>query len=79
MSIKELWLGFTTATTIAIPPAGAVRVKICSRGSTDLDAGPLDLEQRSSPFFVAPGCLPFKDDLQIKVSNAGRWQDLDPR
>lgn len=78
VSIEEFWLGGTTATTLAIPPAGAVGVEICSRGTTNLDSGPLDLEQGSSPFFIAPGCLPFKDDLQINVSNAERMAGSGP-
>ena len=63
VGIKELRLGLSTISTLAVPPPGAATVDEGSAGSTNFDAGARDGNQRSSPFFIAEGCRAFEDDL----------------
>lgn len=66
MSIEELGLGDTSIASFSIPPARAIAVQVCAAGTLDGDAGAGDLEEGAIPFFVAPGCFSFEDDL-VKI------------
>lgn len=63
MSVEEFGLGNTTVASLSIPPRGSVAVEVGASGSADLNTGTLDLEKRSRPFGVRPGCLALEDDL----------------
>jgi hypothetical protein len=66
--VEEFGLGFAAVASLGIPPAGAVGVELCARGAFDCYAVAFDLEEGAGPFFVAPGCGSFEDDLHTAVS-----------
>lgn len=64
VSSKEFWLRLAAVATLAIPPAGAIRVQNGTTGALDGDIIAFNLEQRARPLFVAPGGCSLKDNLQ---------------
>jgi hypothetical protein len=73
--VEELGFRFPAVAPLGIPPARTVRVKFCAGGAFDGDAVAFDgdavafdLEERAGPFFVAPGCGSFKNDLHTAVN-----------
>lgn len=48
MRVEELGLGHATVATLAVPPAGTVRVEVSTGGALDGDGRALDLKQRST-------------------------------
>lgn len=65
VSSKELWLRLAAIATLAIPPAGTIRVQNGTTGTLDSDIIAFNLEQRTRPLFIAPGGCSLKDNLQI--------------
>lgn len=61
--IEELGLRLAAAAALTVPPARAVRVEVRAGRAGDGDACTFDLEEWAVPFFVAPGCFAFKNDL----------------
>lgn len=64
VSSKELWLRLAAIATLAIPPAGTIRVQNGTTGTLDGDIIALNLEQRTGPLFIAPGGCSLKDNLR---------------
>jgi hypothetical protein len=66
--VEELGFRFPAVAPLGIPPARPVRVELCAGGALDGDAVAFDLEERAGPFFVAPGCGAFENDLHTAVN-----------
>lgn len=69
MSIKELGLRLAAAATLAIPPAAAIGVQVGPRCALNGDAIALDLQEGATPFFIAPCCLAFENNLSSELAN----------
>lgn len=65
VSSKELWLRLAAVATLAIPPAGAIRVQNCTTSTLDGDIIAFNLEQRAGPLFITPGGCSLKDNLRV--------------
>lgn len=66
VSSKELWLRLAAIATLAIPPAGTIRVQNGTTGTLDGDIIAFNLEQRTRPLFITPSGCSLKDDLRRK-------------
>lgn len=64
MGSKELGLCLAAVATLAVPPAGTIRVQNGTTGTLDGDFIALNLEQRANPLLVAPGRCSLKDNLR---------------
>lgn len=67
MRVKELGLRHAARATLAIPILGTTAVEDGTGCSLDGDGLALDLQERSVPLFVAPGCRALEDDLSWSV------------
>lgn len=63
MRVKELGLRHAARATLAIPVLGTTTVEDGTGCSLDGNGLALDLQERSVPLFVTPGCRTLEDDL----------------
>lgn len=67
VSGKELGLCLATVSTLAIPPAGTIRVELRAAGTGDGDILALDLQHGARPLLIAPSGCTLEDDLKPKT------------
>lgn len=65
---EELRLGNTAVRSLAVPPAGAIRVQLMPGRTLDGDAAALEADQRTLPLRIIPGGGAREDDLPLPVS-----------
>ena len=63
VGVEELGLLLAAVTSLAVPPAGAISIKLGPRGSFDGDGCSGNRDQRSFPFLVAESGGSFEDNL----------------
>lgn len=63
MRVEELGLGHAAGAALAVPVLGPAPIEDGPGRALDGDGLALDLQEGSGPFFVAPGCGTFENDL----------------